>query len=271
MTHRKILGLLAASAATFLIATPAQAAPSAKDARDANAHADRSVQRSLNAARTGDSGVAVSRLAKARRLRTQAARITQRVAAERSPTAAARLLRSTATGVDAGFDSYAELLPEVPAELQPYVLENLEQFEAIRAELVGQLTGLTESLPPDLREQILATIVSLSADGDLQALIAALSDPALSAAIQEQLQALVAELTASVGEQIEGLEALEALLPPGGFEALEAAMAQIQAQLEEALAGAEPGTPLLPADICVELEALSEVLAIPLPSGLCPA
>ncbi len=270
--------MLATAAATLLLAAPAGAAPSAKDARAAADHAKRAVQRSVTAARSGHTDLAIARIAKAERLQARATRLSTRVAATKPPTAGARLLKGTAAGVDDGFDSYAELLPDVPPELQPFVLAALERLEGLRAELVTQLTGLVESLPPEAREGILAAIAAFTADGDLEALIAALSDPAISAAIQSQLQTFITELTATLGEQIAGLEGLAELLPPGAMEQFEAAMAQFQSQFEEALgilsgilAGGEPGLPQLPAELCGELEALLAALGIPVPPGLCPA
>lgn len=280
MNLRRLLPL-AALAAALLLAAPAQASPSPKDARAAADRAELAVERSLSAATTGSSESAIGSLAKAQRLQARAVRISRRAAAVREPAPGARLLRATTAGVDDGFDSFAELLPDVPAELQPHVLAALERFEGMRAELIAELTGLVEALPPGVRDQVLSAIAAFTTDGDIESLIAALSDPAIGAAIQEQLGAFIAELTATLGEQIAGLEGLAELFPPGALEELEAAMAQLQVQLEEAFAvltgilgeGAPglPELPPLPGALCAELEAVFEALGLPVPPGFCPA
>jgi hypothetical protein len=279
LSTRKFLVVIATTAATVLIAAPAQAAPTAKDARAAGAKAMHALAGSLAAARSGRTDDAIAGISRARHLQARAARIARRAGAGRSPATRAKLLRGAATGVDDAFDSYAELLPEVPPELQPYVAAALEQFGALRTELVTQLTSFVETLPPDVREQVLAAIAAFSSDGDLEALIAALSDPNVSAAVQAQIQELVTSLTASLSEQVTSFEGLEALLPPGALAQLQVAMTQIQSQLESALAQlaeilspqGTPELPGLPPDLCGELQALLESMGLPVPPGLCPA
>jgi hypothetical protein len=182
---KKFLVLIPAVAVALVLAAPAAAAPSAKDARAAGAKANRAVVASLQSARAGRTDEAIADVARARTLQARAARVARRAGAGRSPATRAKLLRGAATGVDDAFDSYAELLPEVPPELQPYLAAALEQFGALRTELVTQLTSFVETLPPDVREQVLAAIAAFSSDGDLEALIAALSDPNVSDAVSE--------------------------------------------------------------------------------------
>lgn len=282
MNPRKILVLFAAVVATLILASPAQAAPTAKDARTAGAKAKRAVTSSLAAARAGRSDDAIAGIARARHLQARAARIARRAGARKGPATRAKLLRGAASGVDDAFDSYAEVLAQMPPKLQPYVVGALEQLQGLRTELVAELTGFIDTLPPDVREQVLAAIASFQADGDFDALLAALTDPNVTVAVQAQLEQLIAQLTTTLQEQITSFEGLEELLPPAAAEQLQAAMAQIQSQLETVLAnlasilspegpGAPPELPELSGDLCAQLEAFLQALGLPVPPGFCPA
>lgn len=279
---RTLVPVLAATT-LLLAAAPTQAQPSAKDARKAAQKADRAVGASVDAVRGGHFASAAERIATAGRLQAKAARLARRAGAGRRPARRARLLSDAAVGVDNAFDSYAELIAQAPPELQPYLLEALSRLEALRAELVTELTAFIDALPADVREQVLAAIAAFQADGDLQALIAALGSEQVAAAVQAGLEELIAELTATIGAQLGELGGLEELLPPGAVEQLEAAIAAIEVHLEEAMSrlaevlggtGALPPIPVLPTDpeaICGQLERLLAGLGLPLPPGLCEA
>jgi hypothetical protein len=275
-TSKSFVALVAAAASLLLIAGPAQAAPSPRDAHAAGAKAKRALGASLAAARAGQPD-ASAKVARAAQLQRKAARVARRAGAHRSVTGRARLLRGAAGGVDDAFDSYAELLPEVPPELQEQLAAVLAQLGELRTQLVTELTGFVEDLPPDVREQVLAAIAAFQSDGDLQALIAALTDPAVSAAVQAQLEELVTQLTGSLQEQLGNFTGLEQLLPPGALEQLESISAQLQSQLEEVLGQLSviltppAGDPGVPGDFCAQLEALLEQFGLPVPPGFCPA
>lgn len=284
---RFLLPLLALGA-LMLLAAPAQAKPSVKDARKATHKAHAAVIASVDAVRGGDVVAATRRIAVARRLQAKAARLARRAGAGRKSARQAKLLRVAAAGVDNAFDSYAELIAQAPPGLQPYLLEALTELETLRAELVAELTGFIDTLPADLREQVLAAIASFQTDGDLQALIAALASEQLASAVKAGLQELIAKLTATIGAQLGELGGLEELLPPGTLGQLEAAIAEIQAELEAALSrlaeilgqlgggapGALPEPPDLPTDpgaICSQLEQFLAAMGLPVPPGLCRA
>lgn len=278
MSLRKTLVPALAAAAALAFAAPAQAAPSLKDARMANVKAKRALAGSVAAARAGRADAA-AKVVEASRLQARAARISRRAGADRSPSARARVLRRSAAGVDGAFDSYAELLPAVPPELQPALAEALAKLSELRAGLITEMTAFVEELPPDVRERVLAAIAAFQADGDLEALIAALTDPAVTEAVQAQLQELIASLTGMLEEQLGSLGELAELLPPGSLEQLQVAMTQLQAQLESALGllgeifgpGELPGLPELPTELCGPLQELFEQLGLPVPPGLCAA
>ena len=282
---RTLLPVLAA-ATLLLAAGPAQAQPSAKEARKAAHKAKAAVNASVDAVRGGDLAGAAERIATARRLQAKAARLARRAGIGRSSASQARLLTAAAAGIDDAFDCYAELIAQAPPELQPNLLEALTRLEGLRAQLVAELTGFVEALPADVREQVLAAIAAFGADGDLRALIEALSGEELVAAVQAGLEELVARLTAEIGAQLGELGSLAELLPPGALEQLEAVMAEIEAHLETALAhlaeilgavggpGSPPEIPELPTDpgaICSQLEQLLSGLGLPVPPGLCEA
>ena len=284
MKNPKLLAPLVAIAALMLLAVPAQAKPSPKNARHAAGKARTAVAAAVDAAQTGDVTGAADRIAAAGKLQAKAVRIARRAGSGRKVATKAKLLRGAAASVDEAFGSYAELIAQAPPELQPYLLEALESLEALRAQLLAELTGYLETLPEDVRNQILAAITAFQDDGDLQALIEALSGGELAAAVQTGLQGLVAQLTATMGEHLGELGNLEELLPPGALEQLQAAMGQLQTQLEEALAQlseilGEGGLPTggggslppegLPGNVCEQLEGLLGGFGFPVPSGFC--
>jgi hypothetical protein len=263
LSLRKFVVPVVAAVAALLLTAPAGAAPSLKDARHANVKAKRAVAASVIAARSS-TGDAAAKVARARRLQARAARLSRRAGAHRSAAAKARLLRGAAAGVDGAFDSYAELLPEVPPELQPVI----------------EITGFIDDLPPDVRDRVLAAIAAFQSDGDLEALLQALTDPAVTAGVQAQLQELITNLTGMLQEQIGSFEGLEELLPPGALEQLQEVATQLQSQLESVLGMlgeifGDPGqVPELPGDptaLCGQLEALLEQLGLPVPPGFCDA
>jgi hypothetical protein len=279
LSLRKFVVPVVAAVAALLLTAPAGAAPSLKDARHANVKAKRAVAASVIAARSS-TGDAAAKVARARRLQARAARISRRAGAHRSAAAKARLLRGAAAGVDGAFDSYAELLPEVPPELQPVIAEALAQLGELRGQLVTEITGFIDDLPPDVRDRVLAAIAAFQSDGDLEALLQALTDPAVTAGVQAQLQELITNLTGMLQEQIGSFEGLEELLPPGALEQLQEVATQLQSQLESVLGMlgeifGDPGqVPELPGDptaLCGQLEALLEQLGLPVPPGFCDA
>ncbi|KAA0273697.1 MAG: hypothetical protein EDQ89_04065, partial [Acidobacteria bacterium] len=158
---------------------------------------------------------------------------------------------------------------------QEEIAAALERLHGLRAELIAELTGLVDSLPPDVRDQVLAAISRFEADGDLDALVDALGDPDVIAAVRERLGELVGEVTDSICEH---LDELEELLPPGALDELEAAFDRVAEHLDEVLdrlaeiLGDGPaGPPALPGDLCADLEELFGELGFPLPPGLCSA
>jgi hypothetical protein len=231
----RIAILLAAGAATLAVAAPAVAAPSAKDAKAAVARAHRAIDLSFSAARS-DGPHAADRVAEAARLQARAGRVARRAGSDRRPEVAARLLRGAAATADTGFDGYADLLAQVPPELQPALIEALERFGQKRTDLVEGITDLVELLPADAQQHALDAITAFTADGDVEALIAALTDPAFVDSLQAQLEALITDLTGLSHEEIFDLDDITGLLPP---------------------------------DLCVQINALLEQLAIAAPPGFC--
>lgn len=234
---RKLAILAAAGAATLALAAPAAAAPSAKDAKAAIAKAHRAIDVSFSAARSAGPHAA-DRLAEAAHLQARAGRIARRAGSDRGAQTAARLLRLAAGSADAGFDGYADLLASVPPELQPAVLDALEQFGEMRTHLLEGITDLVDLLPADAQERALAAITAFTADGDAQALISALADPELVASLQAQLESLITDITGLTHDEIFNLADVTALLPP---------------------------------DLCAQINAMLEQFGIPAPSDFCPS
>jgi hypothetical protein len=282
----KILLSLLALGALMLIAAPAaQAKPSPKDARAAAGKARAALDASVEAARSGDVAGAIERVNAAGRLQAKAARLARRAGKGRKLATKASLLSGAAAGVDDAFDDYSGLIALVPPELQPVLLAQLEKLEAMRAELVAELTGFMDALPADVQAKILAAIAAFQTDGDLDALIAALTDDDVVASVQVGLQDLIAKLTTTLNDQLADLGGLEQLLPPGSLDQLDAIMAMLQQQLEDILGqltgiltpppgGSPIGTlpPIgLPGDLCTQFEDLLKSFGFPLPPGMCPS
>ena len=270
---RALLPILVLTA-SLAFAASAVAAPSGKDVHRATAAARAANTAAVDAARAGapDADAAIRR---AVRRDARAARLADRVAARRGSAGSARILRSTTAGIDGGIDGLAPVLNDVPPELQEAITAALVQLHGLRDELIGELTDLVDTLPPDLREQVLAAIARFESDGDLEALVDALGDPDVVNSVRERLEALLADVTESIGDQ---LGDLEELLPPGALDQLEESIDRISEHLDDVMAmleeifGSDPGDPPeLPGDVCTQLEALMTELGFPLPPGLCPA
>jgi hypothetical protein len=227
--------LVAIGAATLAVAAPAVAAPSAKDAKAAVARAHRAIDVSFSAARSNGPHAA-DRVAEAERLQARASRLARRVGSDRGAQTAARLLRLAAGSADAGFDGYADLLAAVPPELQPVILDALERFGELRTDLLADITEVADLLPPSAREQALAAITAFAGDGDVEALIATLTDPDFVATLQAQLEALIGDLT--------GLSPDEMFDPPDLTE-------------------------ILPPDLCTQISAMLEELGLPAGPDFC--
>lgn len=264
-----ILALLA----SLVFAGSAVAAPSAKDVRAATVQARAANAAAVDAAMGGDADAARA-LRRAVRRDARAARLADQVADGRGAVGGARILRIAAAGVDAGIDGFAPVLCDVPPELQEEIASALERLHGLRDELITELTALVDALPPDVRDHVLTAIARFESDGDLEALVVALGDPDVVAAVRERLEGLLGEVTDSIRDH---LGELEALLPPGALDELEATFDRIAEHLDEVMdllaeILGDPGDPpALPGDLCAGLEQLFAELGFPLPSGLCPA
>lgn len=258
---------------SLAFAGSAVAAPSAKDVRKATAKARTANAAAVDAARGGDADAARA-FRRAVRSNARAARLADRAAAGRHGVGGARVLRGAAAGVDHGIDGFAPILGDVPPELQEEIAVALERLHGLRDELIAELTVLVDTLPPDVRDQVLAAIARFESDGDLEALVAALGDPDVVVAVRERLEGLLGEVTDSIRDH---LGELEELLPPGALDELEAAFDRIAEHLDEVmerlaeiLGEGSDEPPALPDDLCAGLERLFADLGFPLPPGLCP-
>jgi len=259
--------------ASLAFAGSAVAAPSGKDVRRATAAARTANAAAVDAARGGDADASRA-VRRAVRRDARAARLADRAAAHRGGAGGARVLRIATAGVDGGIDGLAPVLGEVPPELQEEIAAALERLHGLRDELIAELTGLVDTLPPDVRDQVLAAISRFESDGDLEALVDALGDPDVVAAVRDQLEDLIGEVTDSIRDH---LDELEESLPPGALDELEAVFDRISDQLDEVLDQlaellGDPGEPpVLSGDLCTGLEQLLAELGFPLPPGVCPA
>jgi len=257
-------------AVSLVLAGAAEAAPSGKDSRAATAAARQANAVAVEAARAGQSG-ADEALRSAVRLDRRAARLAARVAATRGDAGGARLIRVAAGGVDDGIDGLSEILGAVPPELQVEIAAALEKLHALRDELVGKLTVLVDELPVEVRDRVLAAIARFQSDGDLEALVHALGDPDVVAAVRARIEALITATTDSIETH---LGELRDLFPPGVLDDL---MAQIRSDLDEVMARLgellddHPVTlPSLPPGACDQLVTLFEQLGLPVAPALCP-
>lgn len=266
------LGVLLAALAIPPAASAAGAGPDSADVKAAVGVAKGALDRSLKAAGESRRGLAAAEAAEFLRLERRAARKAGKVLTGRGTEPGARSLRRVAGLADLGVDSYADLLGSVPPALQARLIEVLQQLTDLRAALVEDVTAVVDQLPADVAERITAALAAFYADGDVQALVDALSDPEITAAIQASLLDLIDSVTATLQGELGDLGDLTALLPPDVAAQLEDLLAGVQAQLagvfaqlEDILGGFGGGT----GDLCSQLEDLFEVFGIPVPPGFC--
>jgi hypothetical protein len=270
---KRMTGVLVTAALAMSFAAHAEAAPSLKDARAATHAADRSLAATVRAAHAGKVGAASAGVARTGRLEAKAARIARRASAHRSPSARSRHLRRAAAGVDRGFDGFAGLLADSPAPLQESLIDELGDLGDLRDQLVGQLTGLLDDLPADQRAEVLGAIAAFENDGDIDALLDALDDPALSSALQVELEELLSSLSADLQDQLDLLGDLGDLLPAVDADEIAELIDELGGNLDDILGGLGgligDGDGGLPGDDCTELAALFEELGIELPADFC--
>jgi len=275
---KRALALTTAIAAMAATAGTAHAVPTAADARAAVKDADFSLSFSIaSAGASRGLDEAEVQIARTRTLEARAVRIARRAASRSSDAGAARLLSRAAGAVDRGFNAYAALLPTAPAQLQAPLLDALKQFNAVRVELVGELSALVDVLPPEIRGQVIEAITAYQATGDLDALIAALRDPATLALLRAHLGDLIDQAVATMQAQIDDPDYV-ATLPEGDLERIQDVIVLIKENrgtiitvLTQILDEGGTNLPQLSAGMCDQLVLVFGQLGIPLPSGLCAA
>jgi hypothetical protein len=270
---RKIFGLAVATVAMAASTASAEAAPKGVDVHRAVKAADASLAGTAQWVHDGDYGAAAVQIARTRTLEARAVRLAHRVADRSDAAGAAKQLHRAAGAVDRGFNAYAALLPVAPPELQGALVDALTEFDGMRSALAGQLTSLVNVLPPEVREQVTAAIEAFQKSGDLKALIAAVGDPEIAAAIRAHLGELVDQVVAMLQAKLDSPEAAD--LPPEVVEQIQDIIALIQANREEIIqvmdqiitSGGQ--VPDLSPEMCGQLKLVFAQLGVPLPAGVC--
>jgi hypothetical protein len=226
---------VATGAVLALGAFPAAAAaqPEVRDVAKQVRSADAAFDLARQAAVDGDVDELLAQLQAERRSMARAERKADRVKGSGN---SARAQRKMAAHSDESFDEFAELIDEVPADVQPIVLGALERSAAARDEAVARLTDLLTKLPPQAQAGVASAISAMQSDGDLESIADAIESPEVGAGVRAELTEVFGEVSARVGEALTRLEGLVATLPPEAQGPVQDAIDRIQGQLDEVLA-----------------------------------
>lgn len=269
MRYRVILSI---SVLAFLVAAaPAAAAPRGADVRAILEAADAQLQGSLADAADGRIGRSAAAADEFVRLARRAARKADAVLARRGELAGGRSLNRVAALADRGIDEYAALFESLPPALQAELIEILNRLAELRGDLVQDVAAVLDSLPDDVAARISAALAAFYGDGDLEALIGALSDPEISAAIESALVELIGRFAETIEADLGDLSDMSIQLPPEIAAQLEAILADLDARIAAAFAQLDAIMAGMGGfgDFCAALEDLGGSLGIPLPPGLC--
>jgi len=265
-----------ALAGTLFIAAPAVAKPSLDGVKSANAETRESLRAALDAAVDGKARRASLRFAEAETAVNLAASQARRLSAL-SDLRGARGLTMVAGGADIAFADLSALIATLPPQVQARVAAALEEFAAIRGSLVAQLTELAGRLPEPARTQVLAAIAGLHDVGDLDALLEAIGDPAISAAVRGDLTGILAMVTEQLDSVFAQLDGLLAMLPPEAaaivgqmLDQLQDTLSSVFAKLEGVLAGLPGGFGDLPIPAGVLPDLCGIIGGLPIPIPICP-
>ena len=196
------VAILAVGAALVAVPASASAAPKVKDVRASVKQADASLSQVSQAARAGNRGQvksAMVRLGNHVRKADRLARKIQRVADSSGERVhAAHALVSVAGQYDQLVGKFTALLDDVTANVQPLIAQALALSGDAQTRIVTMLTKLAEQLPEPVAQTVLDAIEQFQTDGDIEALIAALSSDevidSVKGILSEHLDGMFADL-----------------------------------------------------------------------------
>ncbi|MGH2954712.1 MAG: hypothetical protein ACRDK9_12000 [Solirubrobacterales bacterium] len=258
----------------LLIATVALAVPAAAHAGVGSElrKADNAVERAVAAAHAGDGGAVADAIGAAERRTQKAKRIAKRTDGRG---ARAKALRKVAARSDRGLGTFATLIPVVPPQVQGLMVDGAASYAAIHEQVVDLLVSLAQQLPQPAQAAVLEAIAQFEADGDIEALLAALASPDVLAEVKPLISDLIAQVTEHVTGVLDQVQELLATLPlppeaaaaiAAAFDQVEATLGQVFAMVEsllDGLLGGELAGILGPGVVCDLLGGLP--LPIPLP------
>jgi len=229
MTKKRLIGVCAAA---ICVAFPAAASaqPDVRDVAQKVRSADAAFALAQQAAEQGN----VQELLAALRSEQKLARAAYRKAGQVDGIAnVARAERKVAVHYDGSFNTLAAIVDQVPAEVQPIVLEALGRSSAARDEVIASLTELAGRLPAQAREAVISAITRMQTDGDLESIVSAIGNARLNAATRADLSELLGTITARLDDAMVRLEGLVGQLPPAAQAPVAAAIEIVNNHLGE--------------------------------------
>lgn len=239
----------------------AAAKPDVRDIAKQVRSADAAFDLARQAAVGGDVDELLAQLQAERRSMGRAERKADRVEGAGSSSRAQRMI---AAHSDTSFDELAELIDEVPSDVQPIVLGALEWSAGARDEAIARLTDLLAKLPVQAQGAVSSAISIMQTDGDLEAIVEAIESSQVGAGVKAELTEVFGEVSARIGAGLSELESIVGSLPPEAQGYVQGAIDRIQVQLDEVLAildGVLAGLPVGSGDLCETLGGFG----IPLP------
>lgn len=202
---RKI-SVLAVGAALFAVPATASAEPNVKDVRSIVKQANGSLGQASDAALRGDYGDVRSAIAKlgahAKRSDQLARKIRRLADSQGERVRASKALVAVGAQYDRIVGEFTDLLAEVDAEIQPLIAQGIALGTDAQDRILGMLVKLAGTLPEPVAENALSAIERFQTDGDIEALIAALTSGDVIASVKgmltEHLDAMFADLQAMV-------------------------------------------------------------------------
>lgn len=210
------------------LALPAVAGAGVKDDLG---KASSSLERAASAAT--QEGNAAKFLTAANANRKQTAKAQRKATREPKKLRRAKLLRQVAAQHNANVLEYANLIALAPPEIQELIVEAVAISAEAREQALAMLLELAETLPEPARGQVLAAIAAFDTDGDIEALLAALTSDDVIASVKVLIQEQIESLSAHLDSVIAQLEELTGMLPPQAAAAISAVLDRLEQNLDQ--------------------------------------
>lgn len=219
----------AITAAALALPATAVAGPGVADLAKRLDRADAAAAYSAWAAQAGNEAHATRAFRRFERVATRAEVMARAIDGRR---ARARAMRALGTSADDALDRFADVLDQLPAHTQPVVADAIGSSAELREHVIRALARLAEHLPEPARTAVLDAITAFLSDGDVEALVDALTSDDVITPIKQIVLGHLEMITGHLEGVFERLDGLSATLPAPAREPFAIAIAAVQEQLQ---------------------------------------